>query len=216
MIAALHVLVVGSAPVSAELLVQTAATADLIICADGGADAVTAAGIVPAAVIGDMDSITAEGRIRLEAAGVRTAEFPTNKDKTDLELALEFSLSYDPARITVLGALGGDRLDHTLGNVMLLSLPLLRRLDVRLLDQSGEVLVVWDRRTISGTPGDYVSLLPLTPLAESVQTSGLKYALAGDTLHQGSTRGISNELVDAEATIGVAGGCLLVRHEWRK
>jgi thiamine pyrophosphokinase len=141
--------------------------------------------------------------------------FPTDKDKTDLELALEYSLSYDPARITVLGALGGARLDHTLGNVMLLALPLFRRLDVRMLDQSGEVLVVWDRRTVSGHPGDYVSLMPLTPLAESVQTSGLKYALAGDTLRQGSTRGISNALVAAEATIGVGAGCLLVRHEWR-
>ena len=210
-----HVLVVGSAPVSADLLVRAAASADLVLCADGGADSVIAAGIVPAAVIGDMDSITAEGKIRLQAAGVQTVEFPTNKDKTDLELALEFSLSYDPVRITVLGALGGARLDHTLGNVMLLALPWLRRLDVRMLDQSGEALVVWDRRTVSGQPGDYVSLMPLTPLAESVQTSGLKYALAGDTLRQGSTRGISNELVAAEATIGVGAGCLLVRHEWR-
>jgi thiamine pyrophosphokinase len=85
-----------------------------------------------------------------------------------------------------------------------------------MLDESGEVFVVWDRRTIAGDAGDYVSLMPLTPFAEAVSTTGLKYALYGDTLRQGRTRGISNELVGAEGSIDVGSGCLLVRHQWNR
>jgi thiamine pyrophosphokinase len=208
-----HVLIVGSAPVCVEDLERAAQAADLIVCADGGADAVLDAHILPATVLGDMDSISAHGRARLLEGGVQLVEYPVEKDQTDLELALDFALTHHPARVTVLGALGGARFDHALGNVMLLALPTLRRIDVRMLDQSGEVLAVWDRRTIAGTVGDYVSLMPLSLEATGVCTTGLKYALLGDTLLQGSTRGISNELVDTQATISVESGCLLVRHE---
>jgi thiamine pyrophosphokinase len=92
---------------------------DAVICADGGADPVLDAGLVPAVVLGDMDSLSYGARSRLQAAHIRMLEFPTNKDKTDLELALDHALTYAPERITVLGALGGDRLDHTLGNLKL-------------------------------------------------------------------------------------------------
>ncbi len=203
---ALHVLVVGSAPVSAQLLMSTAVLADLIVCADGGAEAVMGAAIVPAAVLGDMDSISPNTRARMQEAGVHMVEFPVSKDKTDLEISLDFALSEGADRITVVGALGGARLDHTLGNVMLLSLPVFRPVDLRMLDEAGEALVVWDSRTIVGEAGDYVSLMPLTPSVDAVSTSGLRYALSRDALFQGSTRGISNEMVDHEASISVGSG----------
>ncbi len=208
-----HILIVGSAPVDLSDLTRAARAADLVVCADGGADVVLSAHIVPVAVIGDMDSISLAAGARLDASRVRILEYPPDKDKTDLELALDFALTLDAQRITVLGALGGARLDHTLGNVMLLALPSLKAIDVRMLDRSGEALAVWSRRTIDGMAGDYVSLMPLTSCVTGVVTAGLKYSLAGDTLMQGSTRGISNELVDTHATIGVDTGCLLVRHE---
>jgi thiamine pyrophosphokinase len=42
-----------------------------------------------------------------------------------------------------------------------------------------------------------------------VTTTGLEYPLANETLHEGSTRGVSNLLVGAEATVSVARGVLL-------
>jgi thiamine pyrophosphokinase len=45
--------------------------------------------------------------------------------------------------------------------------------------------------------------------AHGVRTEGLRYPLNGETLHPGSTRGVSNELVEANATIKLASGVLL-------
>jgi thiamine pyrophosphokinase len=42
-----------------------------------------------------------------------------------------------------------------------------------------------------------------------VRTTGLRYPLDGDDLTPGSTRGLSNELVEHVASVSVAGGVLL-------
>ena len=129
-----------------------------------------------------MDSISIEARARLDACGVRTLEYPSDKDKTDLELALDFALTVAAERITVMGALGGSRLDHTLGNVMLLSLPSLKAIDVRMLDQSGEALAVWESTDYRRRGGRLRVAHAADTRVTGVVTSGLKYALAGDTL----------------------------------
>jgi thiamine pyrophosphokinase len=208
-----HVLLVGSAPVSPEDIRRARDGADHLICADGGTDAALAAGLRPDLVLGDMDSITAQGRLELTRQGVRTVTFPREKDQTDLDLAFDYALMLQPSRITVLGALGGERLDHTLGNILLLAQPRLRAIDVRLVDDRGCAFAVWDQRELDGQKGDYLSLLSLTAEVAGIYTQGLKYALHNGTLELGSTRGLSNELEDSHAVIRVATGCLLVRRE---
>ncbi len=210
-----HVLIVGSAPARATHLQTLALASDVIVCADGGGDAVLLADLMPAVVLGDMDSISNDTRSRLANAGVVFQTHPTDKDKTDLELALDYALSLRPSRITIAGALGGIRLDHTIGNLMLLTLPSLRDIDTRIEDEAGVAFAVTAHRQFAGSPGDYVSLLPLTERVEGIATEGLRYALHGETLRRGSTRGISNELDDAQASITVSAGLLLVRHEHR-
>ncbi|HWE61000.1 MAG TPA: thiamine diphosphokinase [Chloroflexota bacterium] len=208
-----HVVIVGSAPVTRDDLLTYSAGASALICADGGADAVLAAGLLPSLVVGDMDSIGQHTRARIAAAGVRSVEHPPEKDQTDLELALWHALTLQPRRVTILGALGGRRLDHALGNVLLLAHPALRQVDARIVDAQTEVLAIWQERTIQGLPGEYVTLLPLTPRVEGVSTEGLRYPLRDETLQQGYTRGVSNELLAAEATVQLREGCLLLVHE---
>jgi len=58
-----------------------------------------------------------------------------------------------------------------------------------------------------------VSLLPLTAQVEGIRTAGLLYPLCDERLAQGHTRGVSNELTAAEATISVREGCLLIAHQ---
>ena len=208
-----HVLIVGSAPVDSSLLLATAGSAGALICADGGADAALAAGLRPDLVVGDMDSITPVMHARLLAEGVRLLQHPPEKDQTDMELAIEQALLYAPTRLTILGALGGARLDHTVGNLLLLAQPSLRDIDVRMETATSEALAVWRLRELSGAVGEYVSLLPLTPQVEGIHTAGLRYPLHGEALVQGFARGVSNELTADRATIRVASGCLLVLHE---
>lgn len=71
------------------------------------------------------------------------------------------------------------------------------------------VHVIRGRRLLEGTPGDLVSLIAIGGGAEGVTTAGLAYPLAGETLGAGSTRGVSNVFVEAEAWVEVATGVLL-------
>jgi thiamine pyrophosphokinase len=205
--------IVGSAPVAATHLRRLAEAGSLLICADGGADVALRAGLRPDLVVGDMDSISAAARSRLVGEGVQCIQHPTAKDQTDLELAIDLALERRPARISITGALGGMRFDHTAGNLLLLALPAFRGVDVRIDEGVTEALVIWDRGSIAGRPGEYVSLLPLSPRVEGVRSTGLLYPLGGESLLQGHTRGVSNELEADRAVVTVESGCLLLIHE---
>lgn len=186
---------------------------DLVIGADGGAAQALRRGLVPDLVVGDMDSLPAGARAELEAHGSRFVEHPRAKDETDLELALRAAVEAGADEIIVLGALGG-RLDHLVANVLLLALPGLEGVAVRIVEgrQAACLLRGSGSLTLDGQPGDLVSLLPLGGDAHGVTTEGLAWALAGDTLRFGFSRGVSNEMTCPVARVGLEAGYLLVIH----
>jgi thiamine pyrophosphokinase len=186
---------------------------DLIIGADGGAARGLAWGLVPHLVIGDMDSLPEAERATLAARGSRFVEHPRAKDETDLELALTCAVEEGARELVVLGALGG-RLDHTLSNVLLLTLPVLKDVSARIVSGDEEALLIRGGKgaSLKGQAGDLVSLLPLGGDVHGVTTSGLAWALQDDTLRFGYSRGVSNEMVGPEAWIEVGEGNLLVVH----
>jgi thiamine pyrophosphokinase len=108
----------------------------------------------------------------------------------------------------------GGRLDHTLANILLLTLPVLGSISVRIAQGQSETFLVRSGEVaiVEGQPGDLVSLLPLGGDACGVRTAGLAWALHGDNLRFGFTQGVSNEMTAPEAKIGLAKGNLLVIH----
>ncbi len=146
-------------------------------------------------------------------AAAALSSIPGPKDETDLELALGYAAGQGAQDIVILGALGG-RLDHTLANVLLLTLPVLAGLQVRIAAGEQEALLVRGGETLAleGNAGDLVSLLPLGGDARGVTTNGLAWALRDDTLRFGSSRGVSNEMTAATARIQVEEGYVLVVH----
>ncbi len=189
---------------------------DLIIGANGGAARALAWGLVPAVVVGDLDSLAEKDRQVLQAHGCRFIVHPRAKDETDLELALTYAVQQGAREIVVIGALGG-RLDHLLANVLLLALPGLDGVPVRIVDNGQQALLVrgGEAVTLDGQPGDLVSLLPVGGDARGVTTGGLVWALAGDTLRFGFSRGVSNEMTGPVARVEVSEGYLLVVHSRR-
>jgi thiamine pyrophosphokinase len=186
---------------------------DWIIGADGGAARALAWGLIPDLVIGDMDSLPDEARAVLVAEGCRFVQHPRAKDETDLELALVHAVQEGAREIVVLGALGG-RLDHALANILLLTLPSLAGVPVRIAEGDQHALLARGGEAVEleGAPGDLVSLVPLGGDARGVTTRGLAWMLTGDTLHFGSSRGVSNEMTSDKAGIEVGDGLLLVVH----
>ena len=211
----MHCLIVANGPApTPDQLRFVADKADLIIAADGGAAPTLAAGLYPDVVIGDLDSVPPDLLDELRAAEVRILKFPIHKNETDLELALAEAVKQGANEITIIGSVG-NRLDQTLGNLFLMTLPLYQAIPIRTLTATEEAFVARERAVITGEVGDIVSLIPLTPRVTGVYTHGLEYPLEDGVLHFGPTLGISNQLCRAEAEVTLKEGLLLVVHEWQ-
>jgi thiamine pyrophosphokinase len=187
---------------------QLTSTGDLIIAADGGAAHARAAGAIPDVVIGDGDSLEPSLRAELEASGTRFIAHPAAKDETDLELALLYAAEQGADEVIVLAALGG-RLDQMVANLLLLTRPELRELHVQVIEGNQSAFMIRHQATITGQPGDTVSLIPLGGAARGVTAEGLAWPLNGATLHFGPARGVSNVLLGDKAQVSVEEGTLL-------
>jgi len=188
--------------------------ADALIAADGGARHLRRLGLLPAIILGDFDSLSAEETAWFEQQGVSLRRFPPAKDQTDLELALEYALQAGYSPIRIVSALGG-RLDQTLGNLALLASPACLQADVRLDDGQTEAFFITENARLQGRPGDTLSLLPWGQPAEGITTQGLLYPLKDETLTPWRSRGISNQMLSASAEIHLRSGLLLCVHQRR-
>ena len=182
--------------------------ADLIIAADGGASAAVAQGWWPHLVVGDLDSAPPGVLATVEAHGAKLIRHSPRKDETDTELALQAAIEQGAEEIYLLGVTG-NRVDHTLANLLLLGRADLAALRVTVLAGRQRILAIRDQAEISGRPGDLVSLLPIGGDAEGIWTTGLEYPLRGETLPLGIPRGISNVLTEPRATVRLERGVLL-------
>ena len=208
----MHAVVVAGSSLATELDAAMLASSDLLVAVDGGAEALARVGLEPALLVGDLDSISLRTREALEAKGVEVVLLPTAKDETDTEAALRLVADRGADDVTVYGALGGPRLDHMVGNLLLLSSPWLAAVRVRMVDDWHEAFLVKGDSTFDGERGDTVSLLPLSPAVKDVWTEGLLYPLRGESLSQSTTRGVSNAMTGAEARVIHGDGVLLLIH----
>ena len=211
-----HALVVadGSVPAAAildEVWPGWSDGIDLVVGADGGARHAAALGRRLDLWVGDGDSIGEDELAAIEATGIPVRRSPVDKDESDTELALLAALDAGAARITILGALGGARLDHELANVWLLGHPRLTGRDIRLVDAAVRMRLVGPGRAdLGGRIGDLVSLLPFAGDAGGLTTEGLRYPLRDERLRSGPSRGLSNVRVSSDASLTVGSGRILV------
>ena len=179
-----------------------------VVAADGGLDRARLLGVDVDVVVGDLDSASSAALAAAEAAGARIVRHPTAKDATDLELALDEAVALGARRVLVVAS-GAGRLDHLLAALLLLGADRYSALEVDAVVGDAVVHVVRDERTLVGEPGETLTLLPVGGPAEGVTTRGLEYPLAGETLDPGTSRGVSNVFLGAEARVEVVSGVLL-------
>ena len=185
---------------------------DYVVAADGGALALERWRVLPHLVVGDMDSLGDAGVERMARLGIPVAKFPAAKDESDLELAVAQAIAAGATEIVLLGALGGDRLDHEAANLLLLADPgydgvrlEARRGTLRIRAVRGEGSL-----SLAGPVGALVTLLPVNGDADGVTTQGLRFPLRDETLRFGRARGLSNEVTSLPAKVTVRKGSLLV------
>jgi thiamine pyrophosphokinase len=199
----------GSDPVASDLL-HDVEVPDLVIAADSGIDQAHRLGLLVDVAVGDFDSVTSEGLARAAAQGANLERHPGAKAETDMVLALDAASARGVRDVLVIGGDGG-RIDHLLANALGLTAESYAHMRLRTIGPDGSrSYVVRTETTFGGEVGEYVSLLPMHGPAVGVRTQGLRYALAGDRLDAGTSRGVSNELSRTEASVSVTDGVLLV------
>ena len=177
---------------------------DLIICADGGYDALVYTSIVPDVVIGDFDSLKSSVPKEIEVV-----KYPTDKDKTDLEICIDYALERGCDTIFMLGALGG-RIDHTIGSLCAMKYVLEHGASPMILTGKSRIYLIDDEIVLARENFDYVSLIPCTERVTGITTTGLKYELNNDELLKSNSLGISNEFYNNTATVKIENGLLYV------
>lgn len=189
-----------------------AAASMLVVAADGGARVAQHYGLHVDMIIGDMDSLSDDEVQFFAARGAELQHYPQEKNETDLELALQRTAQQGIRWMRILGGVG-DRIDQTIANLYLLTLPILRECDVRLVSGRQESWLLHPgEHGIRGSAGDTVSLIPVGGLARGVRTTQLYYPLKNETLAFGPARGISNVMDADEARVSLQDGLLLVVH----
>jgi thiamine pyrophosphokinase len=135
-------------------------------------------------LVGDLDSAAPRDVRAAEAAGVHVERHPADKS---------------------------ERLDHHLAELLLLGSQRFAglRLDARI--GSARVVPVHapEGVALAGAPGAILTLLALGGAATGIVTTGLRWPLRAETLHAGSTRGVSNEIVSGPVRVELAAGTLL-------
>lgn len=192
-------LVVAGGNVPPGLLREELARSDLVVCADGGARHLEGTGRLPDLLVGDMDSIAPEQLRRLEAACVEVIRAKQEKDETDAQLAVDEAIRRGASEIVFLGALGG-RIDHALGNLMLMVCAAEKGVKAVIRDDSCEVFAATGSVEITGRAGETVSLLPAGSGVSVRYLDGFKYGTKEPLpLPIDSPIGVSNVLTAEKA-----------------
>ncbi|MCY3967079.1 MAG: thiamine diphosphokinase [bacterium] len=199
----------GDAPTHTEI--NALPTGALVVAADSGLDhaysiGLKSAGLEIAVVVGDMDSVSAESLAVAKAQGIRIERHPTDKDQTDLELALEVACGLGN-KIILLGG-GGGRADHHLGNLAVLTSPKWKAVEVEAWLDNARVVVVRGQRVLDVNAGGIVSLLATGGPAR-VSSNGLAWPLNDEMLEPYGSRGISNRASKDGPCITVHEGVVL-------
>lgn len=185
---------------------------EVIIAVDAGMDFFYKSRIMPDVIVGDFDSVEHEALEFFQGQEqMDIHRLNPEKDDTDTEYALRFAIGRGATKITVLGGTG-SRLDHVIGNVVLLGAGLEKNVSIELLDTHNKIKMVNSSLSIRKDErfGKYLSVIPITGKVDGVTITGVKYPLDNYDMHGFNTLGISNEIVDDEAAITVRNGIVLV------
>lgn len=166
---------------------------------DGGTKYLSDAGEVPHMIIGDFDSLDTAVIMEMFMLGVARHGLPAEKDFTDMKAAVDFISELDYDQIDIYGGVG-TRLDHSVGNMMLLFELYEKGIKGRIVDSNNIITAVSAEKgpvtfPIEDVPeGWYVSFVPVGKCSD-VTIKGMKYTAENLELGiENATRAISNEM----------------------
>jgi len=184
---------------------------DVWVGCDFGAYLLVEAGLPVDLAIGDFDSVTPTQLATIKDVAKSVQSFSVEKDKSDLELAIDAVLPLEPASLTLFGVTGG-RLDHELTNIFLMERLKKAGVPVTIIDEHHQIDLF--------LPGTHVikddkvfhnySLLALSETVTGVTLKHAYYPLTAKTLTRGDSLTLSNKKVKDALVLTFDHGVLLM------
>lgn len=192
----------GSFPQTAGPL-ELLKSAPAIIACDGAVQNLHERGLIPTAIVGDLDSIP-PAMLQLYADRIHTVE---DQEINDLTKAVRFAHSSGFRNLLILGATG-LREDHTLGNISLLTdyAPLFDQ--VEMISDYGRFIPVLQTATLPCIPGQQISIFSMYPCGE-ITTEGLRWPITRRRLTSW-WQGSLNEATGTEFTLTLSPDARLI------
>lgn len=177
-----------------------------VIAVDGGYDILKKLNINIDIVIADLDSCTSN-----ITNDINIQKYNSDKDDTDTILAIKYAISKGYKDLTIIGGLG-KRLDHTLANIQTLAyfLKTNPEVNIKIIDKYNLVRIINNQTITLSNNYKYLSLISLSDKCSIVNTTGLKWNLKDHILTNTYPLGVSNILIDKEASIKVNDGLLII------
>ena len=196
---------------------------DCVVCADGGYVLCSSVGIVPDAVIGDFDSLTAELISDIENLGIERVLYPHEKDDTDTMLCVKYGIARGFEHFLIIGGIGGD-FGHTIANVQTLSYLTDMGCAAEIVTGSERIFMLEGRSAtalkeagppaavaLAGHPGMRFSVMSYSERSSGVFIKNAKYELNDALLTQSYPIGVSNEFISEEPVmVSVCHGRLII------
>jgi thiamine pyrophosphokinase len=192
-------LVAGGRSPDVRWLRSVAQTSCATLAVDKGAEYCKKAGLVPHLYVGDKDSADMEVLQSVSEAGVEMLEFPSEKDLTDLQLALSETAERFPGSGVLATGVWGGRFDHLFSAVFsmvwsckwgLSPLGMADEKEVLLFLQGPERIILEFREI----PRNF-SLLALSGRCGDVSVEGVRWELHGEEILLDEPYAISNEVL---------------------
>lgn len=194
------VTLVGGSGLDARILARALALAPVLVAADGGADHALAAGHVPEAVIGDMDSISEAACLRMGPARLHAI---SEQHSTDFDKCLRSI--HAPLVIAV--GFDGNRMDHALAAFNTLARNP-GRACILLGPHDAVFLAPARPLEMALEAGSRLSLFPMGPV--SGRGTGLRWPIEGIDFAPGGHIGTSNEVVAGRVSLEFSAARMLV------
>lgn len=199
-----------------------------VIAADAGYRHLDQRGVVPNVVIGDFDSlgyVPPEDKVasiqlnadleKNEPKNIRVMQYPEDKDKTDLELAIDEAIAMKPQIIMIYGALG-KRFDQAYSTTQMLS---------HIADHRIGVFCVGDKEAcaVVNGPSEFglgipdsddidktISMFSMTDVSLIEASQGLRWPYVNTALTSAMSLGVSNQITSQQMKLKVKQGKVLM------
>jgi thiamine pyrophosphokinase len=180
----------------------------ILVACDSGISTLLRNGLSPDFFLGDLDSVNPDVVLQFKGKIKGFFQFPIPKDKTDSELGVDLALKENAEEIIIIGGLG-ERLDHTLSNILLLLKIHQAGVKGQIIGAKERIFLLPDLFELEAPPGSLFSLIPLGRVV-SINILGARFPLEDGEMVPGSTLGISNIIEGGILRVKKQGGPLFL------